>query len=226
MQGLHLQIHAAQAVFPGIAEASLDEDLREACMDSAVQNALGSHKQSSGEKMVLHAAHKLVHGSVKITPGAMVCGGTRATDALLEWPGGAAALEVDGPRHYLQDSDTRLLTERTGQTVLRDFALRQAGLKLARVKLAPVKLGGHCQRGQVKQSVLEDVLQQAGVPLAGSKVASKQRHGGSAAVESVDAAKSGGAAALSGDAARSVVVQAWHVAVAQQAARLPARVQR
>ena len=59
---------------------------------------------------------------------AIACGRARAVDALLQWLGGAAVLEVDGPRHFVTNTATGNRSQLEGATILRNSALRRAGL--------------------------------------------------------------------------------------------------
>ena len=87
-----------------------------------------------------------------------VCHGTRAVDALLRWPRGAAALEVDGPYHFLTDTVTGARSCLTGATVL-----RRAGLRVISVPVTGLSVS-HIESNVLMQQLAQQ-LRDAGVPL-------------------------------------------------------------
>ena len=100
------------------------------------------------------------------------CGGTRAVDALLRWPRGAAALEVDGPTHFLTNTATGDRSQLDGATVLRNSALRRAGLQLICVPVTDRSVPE--LRSEPFQRELAHLLRAGGVPLARVAVAAQQ----------------------------------------------------
>ena len=100
------------------------------------------------------------------------CSGTRAVDALLRWPGGAAALEVDGPTHLLTNTATGDRVLLSGGTVLRNSALRRAGLQVICVPVTDHSVPE--LHSEPFKRVLAQLLQAAGVPLARDAGAAQQ----------------------------------------------------
>ena len=92
------------------------------------------------------------------------CSGTRAVDALLRWPGGAAALEVDGPTHLLNNTATGDRVLLSGGTVLRNSALRRAGLQVICVPVTDRSVPELHSKPFKRE--LAQLLRAAGVPLA------------------------------------------------------------
>ena len=100
------------------------------------------------------------------------CSGTRAVDALLQWSNGAAALEVDGPYHFLTNTATGDSSQLSGATVLRNSALRRAGLQVICVPVTDRSVPE--LRSEPFQRELAQLLRAAGVPLARVAAAAQQ----------------------------------------------------
>ena len=96
---------------------------------------------------------------------AEVCSGTRKVDALLQWPAGCAALEVDGPTHFLTDTATGTRDRIDGATALHNHELREAGVRVVSAHIE----GRSFQelRGAAFQAQLAQMLRDKGVPTAG-----------------------------------------------------------
>ena len=88
--------------------------------------------------------------------------GSRMVDALVTWPGGRLAVEVDGPTHFIPSPDgtgTALSTA----TRLRDHQLAAWGLPLLSIPVAD-KPSRHFKSAAFKAELAEQ-LRAAGVPL-------------------------------------------------------------
>ena len=94
--------------------------------------------------------------------GAAVGDGTRDVDALLEWPGGRLAVEVDGPHHFTTLPDTGEAWP-TGATQLRDAELRRWGLDVLSVPVAD-RSRQHFRSASF-QAELMALLRSHGVPI-------------------------------------------------------------
>ena len=101
--------------------------------------------------------------------GAAVGDGTRVVDALLEWPGGRLAVEVDGPHHFTTLPDTGEAWP-TGATRLRDAELRRWGFNVLSVPVGARSLLHY--RSASFQSELAALLRSRGVPIVTSATAS------------------------------------------------------
>ena len=88
--------------------------------------------------------------------------GSRIVDALVTWPGGRLAVEVDGPHHFLSDPSTGEL-RRNGATVLRDAQLRRWGLDMMSVQVGATS--EEALRSTEFCDALAGGLRQAGVPV-------------------------------------------------------------
>ena len=97
--------------------------------------------------------------------GAAVDDGTRVVDALLEWPGGRLAVEVDGPSHFTTLPDTGEAWP-TGATRLRDAQLRRWGLDVLSVPVADRSRQHY--RSASFQAELAALLRDRGVPITTS----------------------------------------------------------
>ena len=91
--------------------------------------------------------------------------GSRIVDALVTWPGGRLAVEVDGPHHFLSDPSTGEL-RRNGATVLRDAQLRRWGLDVLSVPVVDRTIAE--LRSDAFRAELATLLRERGVPLAGT----------------------------------------------------------
>ena len=88
--------------------------------------------------------------------------GSRIVDALVTWPGGQLAVEVDGPHHFIPSPDGASMVKSTA-TRLRDHQLKAWGIPVLSIKVAgkPVR---HFQSAAF-QAELAEKLRVAGVPL-------------------------------------------------------------
>lgn len=162
---------------------------------------------------------------------ASVCGGVRTTDFLLSWPAGRgvtvrAAVEVDGPHHFLLSSATGKLEHINGSTALRDAALRRDGMSVVTVPLA----GRRAVRpgDDDFDTALAERLWAVGVPLLGGSAAPARAPGATAqqgATAQYATAHTGPSAGAEADAfaseaplRRCAVVLAWQAAHRRQAA--------
>ena len=95
--------------------------------------------------------------------GAAVGDGTCIVDALVEWPQGRLAVEVDGPSHFTTLPDTGEAWP-TGATRLRDAQLRRWGLDVLSVPVAD-RSPEHF-RWAAFQAELAALLRCRGVPIS------------------------------------------------------------
>ena len=101
--------------------------------------------------------------------GAAVDDGTRVVDALLEWPGGRLAVEVDGPHHFTTLPDTGEAWA-TGATRLRDAELHRWGLDVLSVPVGDRSPQQY--RSTSFQAELAALLRSRGVPIVTPATAS------------------------------------------------------
>jgi hypothetical protein len=101
---------------------------------------------------------------------AVVGDGSRSVDALVTWPGGQLAIEVDGPTHFMSFRGSSCGPP-TASTRLRDYILRQWGLQVLSVPVIGQQM--HDMRSGAFQQQLESRLRRAGVPLASKFLPSK-----------------------------------------------------
>ena len=94
--------------------------------------------------------------------GAAVGDGTCIVDALVEWPQGRLAVEVDGPSHFTTLPDTGEAWP-TGATQLRDAQLRRWGLDVLSVPVKSVSLA-HIPSASFRAE-LAALLRSRGVPV-------------------------------------------------------------
>ena len=87
---------------------------------------------------------------------------SRMVDALLTWPGGQLAVEVDGPTHFIPSPDGAGTVKSTA-TRLRDHQLVAWGLPPLCLNVADKPIG-YFKEG-VFQAQLAEQLRAAGVPL-------------------------------------------------------------
>jgi hypothetical protein len=97
--------------------------------------------------------------------------GSRSVDALVTWPGGQLAIEVDGPTHFLSSHGSSCGPP-TASTRLRDYILRQWGLQVLSVPVVDLQLH-HLRSGSFQQQ-LESRLRRAGVPVASKALPLKE----------------------------------------------------
>jgi hypothetical protein len=88
---------------------------------------------------------------------------SRSVDALVTWPGGQLAIEVDGPTHF-RASHSSSCGPPAASTRLRDYILQQWGLQVLSFPVVGQQM--HDMRLGAFQQHLGAQLRRAGVPLA------------------------------------------------------------
>ena len=107
------------------------------------------------------ASQRSVTGVSAVQGGVAVGDRSRVVDALIQWPEGALAVEVDGPHHFT--TDARGGGGRpTGATRLRDAQLRRWGLRVLSLSGDATPTPGCSETAQLRLAAL---LRQHGVPL-------------------------------------------------------------
>jgi hypothetical protein len=100
---------------------------------------------------------------------ALVGDGSRSVDALVTWPGGQLAIEVDGPTHFRaphssHSSHSSSCGPLAASTRLRDYILQQWGLQVLSIPVVGQQM--HDMRSGAFQQHLGARLRQAGIPFA------------------------------------------------------------
>ena len=102
--------------------------------------------------------------SVELQASAAVNDGSRVTDALVTWPGGQLAVEVDGPTHFIPDPTGGSGTVKSTATRLRDHQLAAWGVPVLSVEVTDVPVQ-HFSTAAFEVELTER-LRGAGVPFA------------------------------------------------------------
>jgi hypothetical protein len=100
---------------------------------------------------------------------AVVGDGSRSVDALVTWPGGQLAIEVDGPTHFRSShsshsSHSSSCGPPAASTRLRDYILQQWGLQVLSIPVVGQQM--HDMRSGAFKQHLGALLRREAVPLA------------------------------------------------------------